>query len=185
MAAAAQKDPQGQDPQDIPTTFPPGTLFVGVNDGIQQYAGEDGGPQQGGKGRWRTGEVGPWTSRRPVPLAHRDPDSGMIWKGWVEPVLRSHPNERGQLVCDESQQFFSQPIAVEQRAAAKAKQRGMMSPTAKRPTSKAARRARLGAPPMADALKPLGQQLNAAASAGIPLDDDRVPPGRASDRAVG
>lgn len=174
MAGAATQDPKVA--QEIPTAFPPGTLFVAVNDGIQQYAGEDGGPQHGGRGRWRTGDVAAWTSSRPVPVAHRDPETGLIWKGWLEPVVRTYRGERGQIICEESQHFYSQPMAQEQRAAENAKKRGMMVPKAKKPTSKAARRATLGAPEATDALKPITAQRQAAAAQGIPLDDrdDRV-----------
>lgn len=166
-AAAPEKE------QVIPESWPRDQLFVAVCDNAQEYAGEDGGPQSGGKGRWRVGEVGVWTSKRKLPLAHRNPEDGLIWKGWLEPVVRTRRNPQDQMVCEESQKFFSVPLAQDQRAAESAKKRGMMAPKSRKPTSKAAARAALGAPQMADALKPLSERQAQAAQVGVPIDDGR------------
>lgn len=171
MAAATQ---DRKITEDIPETFPPGTLFVAVCDDLRVYAGEDGGPQHGGKGRWRVGEVGPWTADSRVPLAHRNPDDGLIWKGWLE-VCTATRSENGRLVSVSSEKVWTEPVVADQRARRKAEKEGKMLPQKKAPTAKAKRRATLGAPQMADQLKPMGERDAAAAKAGVPVrDSDRI-----------
>jgi len=165
MAATATKGTTG-----VAGTYPPETLFVAVCDGLQVYAGDDGGPQHGGKGRWKVGEVGRWTADRRVPIANRNPDDGLIWKGWLEPVTQHSVNASGQLVALASEQIFSEPPIAEQRARARAEAEGKLIPKVKAPSAKAKRRAQGGAAPMQDALKPISQQ-KVVRSAGIPLDE--------------
>lgn len=94
------------------------TLFVAVSDSDATYSGYDGGPQRGGKGRWRKGEVGPWTADYRIPLAKRDPDHGMIWKGWLERVTETARKPDGTLECLKSEAIFERQGAVEQRTPA-------------------------------------------------------------------
>ena len=154
----------------IPESFAPDQLFVAVCDGLQVYAGDDGGPQHGGQGRWKVGEVGAWMADRTVPLAHRDPSNGLIWKGWLEACTQHSMKESGQLVSLQSDAVYSEPPMAEQRAMERIKAEGKMLPKAKAPTAKAVRRAKGGAAPMQDALKPASQRSQIRA-AGIPLDE--------------
>jgi len=176
MAAAATQERKIT--EDIPATFPPGTLFVAVCDDMRAYAGEDGGPQHGGKGRWRVGEVGPWTADSRVPLAHRNPEDGLIWKGWLE-VCTATRTDNGRLVAVASEKVFTEPTVSDQRARRTAEKEGKMLPKKKAPSAKATKRATQGAPSMADALKPLGERdavkANAASQAGVVVrDSDRI-----------
>lgn len=195
MAATATPKPTKASEQDTeqttdaPAAYPPGTLFVAVNDGIQVYAGDDGGPAKGGKGRWRVGEVGPWTAVSAPPIAHRNPEDGLIWKGWLEEVETTRLDASGNTICVKSKKVFSEPLAMAQRSTARAAKAGQMIPKPKKPSAKAQKRATLGAAPMADALKPVNQRAEQLADAGIPVDTggDAPPaaPARASDRPVG
>ncbi len=93
-----------------------GKLYVAVSDRDGGYAGEDGGPAYGGKGRWRIGEVGEWTSDRTLPVAQRDPKTGLIWSGWLEEVEESHV-ENGAIKCDRSTKHYrKQETATHRRA---------------------------------------------------------------------
>lgn len=91
--AVAPKDGT-KDVQEIPESWDADQLFVAVSDRGGEVAGEDGGPRNNGRGMWYVGNVGRWTSHLPVPLALRDPVTGLIWKGYLEPVT----NVNGQYV---------------------------------------------------------------------------------------
>src|SRR5690606_1619517 len=86
-AQDGQQDGQA-DESVIPLEFPSDQLFVAVTETASEYAGHDGGPIKGGRGLWAKGAVGEWTSSAALPLALRDPETGMIWKGYLEPVLK-------------------------------------------------------------------------------------------------
>ena len=96
-------------------TFPAGTLFVAVSDGDAVYAGEDGGPQAGGIGRWRVGRTEAWSSARAIPLAYRDPATGLIHAGWLEVVTESIPNADGTRKSTASEKRYAPPRQMERR----------------------------------------------------------------------
>lgn len=164
MAAATQdKQDQEQDKQDarkggIPTEFPVDQLFIAVSDRGGEVAGEDGGPRTGGKGMWLVGEVARWTSGNAVPLALRDPNTGIIWKGYLEPVLRQFLGQDGKMRT-ESHQFFVQNPAAPVRTAKKAP--GKTSA----PSEAAQKRAANGPGKLAPLVRPEGAQNRNRAAA--------------------
>ena len=93
-----------------------GQLYVAVADDDRVYAGEDGGPAYNGKGRWRVGEVGEWTSNRILPIAHRDPDTGMIHRGWLEEAEVTYI-ENSRVKCSKSTKHYETPETLEERRA--------------------------------------------------------------------
>lgn len=151
------------DPKDIT----PSTLFVAVADHDGLYAGEDGGPAKGGIGRWRVGQVGPWTSSAVLPLAYRDPATGLVHSGWLEVAEQTQAGPNGTLVCTKSQKRFSIPRKPGQRAAAVAREAGMAEPSLE-----AVARAEGGPTDMTEALKPLQQRKRGRPpkAAGRPMD---------------
>jgi hypothetical protein len=137
-----------------PRTFPPNTLFVAVTERDDNYAGEDGGPQRGGIGRWRKGLVREWTANFPPPLAKRNPEDGLIHSGWLE-VVKESILENGKRVCVESEKIYAEPRRPLQRLVAAGNAAGMADPT--EPSERAVQRAVGGAGSMADALLPPAQ----------------------------
>lgn len=167
-----------------PRTFPPNTLFVAVTDRDGNYAGEDGGPQRGGIGRWRKGRVGVWTADFAPPLAKRNPADGLIHAGWLEVVTESAV-ENGVRICIESEKIYTEPRQAMKRLVDQGIAAGMADPT--EPSARAVARATGGAGSMADALLPPAQ----AAAKAIKKGQSRnaggapMPVGRASDTLVG
>jgi hypothetical protein len=164
MAAKAEKDEV-----EVPTEFPADQMFVAVSESQAEFAGHDGGPIRGGRGLWAKGTVGTWTSNLAVPLALRDPATGLIWKGYLEPVTKYSYGINGVIVCNESQQYFVEPDGEQAKPKAKPK-----ASKAVAPTTKAAQRAKTGPAPLGASLKK-GPQGPLAASVG----------GRPSDSLVG
>lgn len=152
------KDPMHeQDAQDTPEQterFGPQTLFVAVTDSDATYAGYDGGPQRGGKGRWKAGEVGQWTADYPPPLAYRDPDDGMIWRGWLE-VCTQTTLQDGVVKCLDSQKRFR---AAPRKEARSEKHREVAPRGSDTPTPAAEHRARSGGESIKDVMDPYGKK---------------------------
>lgn len=165
-----------------PRTFPPNTLFVAVSDRDGNYAGEDGGPQRGGIGRWRKGRVGVWTSNFPPPLAKRNPADGLIHAGWLE-VVKESAVENGVRVCIESEKIFTEPRQLMKRLVEAGNALGMADPT--EPSERAVARATGGAGSMTDALLPPAQAAAKARNKGRNAGGAPMPVGRASDATVG
>lgn len=131
----------------IPQSFPPNQLFVAVSDRGGEVAGEDGGPRTGGRGMWYVGQVQTWNADSPVPLALRDPFTGLIWKGYVEPVLATRV-DNGRLVCEQSQPYF----AVNPAAPKRKEKPGVSKSTA--PSESAVSRAKHGPGKLAPLVRP-------------------------------
>jgi hypothetical protein len=157
--APTPQDPENESPAEpvgyasgdalsaFPTVFPPGQLFVGVSESDGAGIGFDGGPEKGGHGGWARGDVREWTSSDAVPLAIRDPQDGLIVRGYVEPVEEVERRD-GRLVCVTSTKYFGEY--------ARRGKRGEWVPA--EPTAKALVRARKGAEPLTQAfLTPAGQ----------------------------
>lgn len=143
MAKQAQDNEQA-----IPTEFPADQLFVAVSESAQEFVGEDGGPRTGGRGMWAKGMVGQWTARSAIPLAIRNPDDGLIWKGYLEPVTKHSYGVNGQIVCNESQKFYAYPNSEPRPAKEQKVVKGVT------PTKKAEQRAKSGPAPLGNTLKP-------------------------------
>lgn len=157
------------------------TRFVAVADGDRAYAGYDGGPARGGKGRWRTGEVGEWSSDYPPPLAKRDPGTGLIWTGWLEAVEDVARKDDGTLVSLKSTKVFEEPPTPEQRTPTHFRpigdtMRPVQHEVGREPTPDAVTRAEKGPKPIKDTLTPRkkGSRMpvasNAPPHAGRPMD---------------
>jgi hypothetical protein len=155
--------------QDVPTEFPADQLFVAVSESAAEYAGNDGGPIRGGRGLWAKGVVGQWTANFAPPIALRDPASGLIWKGYLEPVTRYSYGLNGAIVCNESQKFYAEPMSASDTPKPEPKPLKVSAPT-----EKAAKRAKNSPADLGASLK---QQPTS------PLA--RSASGRASDAAVG
>lgn len=137
---------------EIPSSFPAGQLFVGVSESSGEYAGYAS-PRRGGRGLWPRGGVGEWTSDDDVPLALRDPDTGIIWKGYLEPVIQSARAQDGSLECLQSQQFFAIHPSAEARREETAKRQAASKAKPAAPTGKAAKRAQTGPKSHVDGMK--------------------------------
>lgn len=160
MAGSAKQETKA-----LPTAFPADQLFVAVSDRGGEVAGEDGGTRTGGRGMWLVGQVQTWTADAIVPLALRDPITGLIWKGYLEPVERSHV-EHGRIVCDVSTQYYVPNPANKPRQAA-----ALPTETAQ-PSDAAKTRATRGARKLKDLVRPTGPTAGrvAAQSAGVVVD---------------
>ena len=132
-------------------------LFVAVSDSDATYAGYDGGPQRGGKGRWKKGDVGPWQADYRVPLAKRNPDDGLIWKGWLEKVVETARRPDGSLECLKSEPIFERMPTPEQRTQkhfAEATAESERQANAQEPSASATDRAANGGTSIKDVLTP-------------------------------
>lgn len=145
----------------VPTSFPDDQLFVAVSDRGGEVAGEDGGPRTGGKGMWYVGQVAEWTADAPPPIALRDPNTGLIWKGYLQPVLATRV-ENGRLVATSSTSYF-----VVNPAAPVRKQNAVAMEGAK-PSDAAVTRASHGPGSLASKVRPqVGPGRKAARNAGL------------------
>lgn len=169
-----EQDTEQNDEQDAltPRTYPPETLFVGVCDGDQSYAGYDGGPGKGGRGRWRVGQVGTWTANYSPPMARRNPDDGLVWRGWLEVVTQSARNTDGSLTCLSSEKIW-------EKRSATAPQRSDKSLPGGAPSAAARKRASGTGTPLEEMLGPKRARRN------LTGDIEPTPAGRAVDQMVG
>ena len=141
MFTLEEKQPQVEPGKPAaPGTFPAGTLFVAVSDGDAVYAGEDGGPQAGGIGRWRVGRCGAWNSSKALPLAYRDPETGLIHSGWLEVVTESIPKPDGSRQATASEKRYAPHHIVDRRSRATSAAAGFAEPVTE-PTPAAKKRA--------------------------------------------
>lgn len=153
------------------------TLYVAVSDSDKAYAGYDGGEQTGGIGRWRVGMVRPWTAKGSVPLARRDPKTGLIRSGYLEEVITSRTKDDGTVVAVQTKQVFE--TASEQARRLKSVRAESEEPESETVTASAKARATNGAAPLQDTLK------GGRKGKGRPASPDKVLQGRALDNPVG
>lgn len=155
-----------------------GKVYVAVSDSDRAYAGHDGGAQTGGQGRWRVGQVGPWTAKLAVPLARRDPDSGLIRSGYLEEVLESRTKDDGTVVATRTQQLFE--TREEQQARIAAAREGQSVAGSRATASPRASARALNGGASVDAVLSGGKSKK-----GKPASADKVLQGRVSDQPVG
>ncbi len=129
----------------LPESFHPSQLFICVSDAPGAAAGFDGGPEVGGSGAWARGDVRQWTSSHAVPLALRDPEDGMIVRGYLEPVeSRTHGPD-------------GKPLTVSRKYYAVREKSGKSFVwTAAAPSAQAVERASRGPESVTKPLQPLG-----------------------------
>ncbi len=161
------------------------TLYVAVSESDKPYAGYDGGEQTGGRGRWRVGFVGTWTAKGAVPLARRDPKTGLIRSGYLEEVITSRVKDDGTVVAVQTKQVFEtqkQMIARLREAQGTAAPEGASRDVPEESETvlpAAASRAKHGAGPIKETLQ--GKK----GGKGKPASPDKVLQGRVSDNPVG
>jgi len=129
-------------------------LYVAVSDSDNTYAGYDGGPQKGGRGRWKKDYVGPWMSSGRVPLAVRNPDDGLIWRGYLELVTAHRTKDDGSIVCITSEKVYEHPPKFESRSKAHFAAAPVAETRPATPSAEAIERASNGATPIDEVLAP-------------------------------